>query len=106
MKTNMVTGETTFELLNDFVPISPIRTIQVGYEETNIEIGINLPNMSYKATFSSEQGDVIIEPLEITQSQVINITLSGEQVTTIFVVYDLTNGETQDEIINIIRQTR
>jgi hypothetical protein len=106
MKTNMVTGETTFELLNDFMPISPIRIIQVGYEETNIDIGINLPNQAYKATFSSGQSDVIIDPLEITQSQVINITLSVDQVTTIFVVYDLTNGETQDETINIIRQTR
>jgi hypothetical protein len=106
MKTNMVTGETTFELLNDFMPISPIRIIQVGYEETNIEIGINLPNMAYKATFSSGQSDVIIDPLEITKSQVINITLSVDQVTTIFVVYDLNNGETQDETINIIRQTR
>ena len=106
MKTNMVTGETTFELLNDFMPISPIRTIQVGYEETNIDIGINLPNMAYKATFSSGQTDVIIDPSEITQSQVINITLSVDQVTTIFVVYDLSNGETQDETINIIRQTR
>ena len=106
MKTNMVTGETTFELLNDFMPISPIRIIQVGYEETNIDIGINLPNQAYKATFSSGQSDVIIEPWEITQSQVINITLSVDQVTTIFVVYDLTNGETQDETINIIRQPR
>ena len=106
MKTNMVTGETTFELLNDFMPISPIRIIQVGYEETNIDIGINLPNQAYKATFSSGQSDVIIDPLEITQSQVINITLSVDQVTTIFVVYDLTNGETQDETINIIRQPR
>ncbi len=39
MKTNMVTGETTFELLNDFMPISPIRTIQVGYEERIIYCG-------------------------------------------------------------------
>jgi hypothetical protein len=88
------------------MPISPIRIIQVGYEETNIDIGINLPNQAYKATFSSGQSDVIIDPLEITQSQVINITLSVDQVTTIFVVYDLNNGETQDETINIIRQTR
>jgi hypothetical protein len=88
------------------MPISPIRIIQVGYEETNIDIGINPPNQAYKATFSSGQSDVIIDPLEITQSQVINITLSVDQVTTIFVVYDLTNGETQDETINIIRHTR
>lgn len=106
MKTNMVTGETTFELLNDFMPIIPIKIILVGENQQNINIGINLPNQAYKATFSSEQSDVIIDPLEITNSQVINVVLSVDQVTTIFVVYDLNNGETQDETINIVRQPR
>jgi hypothetical protein len=106
MKTNMVTGETTFELLNDFMPISPIRIIQVGYEQTNITIGINLPNQALRATFSSGQSDVIIDPLEIFKSQNINITLSVDEVTTIYVTYDLSNGETQDETINIIRLPR
>jgi hypothetical protein len=106
MKTNMVTGETTLELLNDFMPLIPIRNYQVGFETRELTIGINLPNQANKATFSSSQSDVIIDPLEIFKSQNINVTLSTDEVTTILVTYQLSNGKTQDETINIIRQPR
>ena len=74
MKTNMVTGETTFELLNDFMPMLPARVIQVGEAIDHITTPITLPNNSHQAEFMSSIPDLIFDPPLILASQSITIT--------------------------------
>jgi len=103
MKTNMTTGETTFELLNDFMPIEPIKIIQVGEAEDDGLIGVSLPNTALKAMFSSTQTDVFIDPVMIESSQQIYVRFSADPTTTIDVTYLFPNGDTQDDQIIIVK---
>ena len=74
MKTNMVTGETTFELLNDFMPMLPARVIQVGEAVDHTTTPITLPNDSHQAEFMSSIPDLVFDPPLILASQSITIT--------------------------------
>ena len=74
MKTNMVTGETTFELLNDFMPMLPARVIQVGEAIDHTTTPITLPNNSHQAEFMSSIPDLVFDPPLILASQSITIT--------------------------------
>jgi len=75
MKTNLVTGETTFELLNDFMPILPIRVIQTGEAQEEVIVPITLPNFATLVNFTSGNTGVIINPTSISSSQTIRISL-------------------------------
>jgi hypothetical protein len=74
MKTNMVTGETTFELLNDFMPVLPARIIQVGEAVDHTTTPITLPNNSHQAEFMGSIPDLVFDPPLILASQSITIT--------------------------------
>ena len=75
MKTNLVTGETTFQLLNDFMPVFPIRVIQTSPSQEDVTVPITLPNFGLMGSFSSENTGVVITPSSITSSQTIRISL-------------------------------
>ena len=75
MKTNLVTGETTFQLLNDFMPVFPIRVIQTSPSQEEVTVPITLPNFGLMGNFSSENTGVVITPSSITSSQTIRISL-------------------------------
>ena len=75
MKTNLVTGETTFQLLNDFMPVFPVRVIQTGEAQEDVTVPITLPNFATLVNFSSPNTGVIITPTSITASQTIRISL-------------------------------
>jgi len=75
MKTNLVTGETTFELLNDFMPLFPIRVIQTGQAQDQVTVPITLPNFATLINFASPNTGVIITPSSITASQTLRISL-------------------------------
>jgi hypothetical protein len=75
MKTNLVTGETTFELLNDFMPLFPIRVIQTGQAQDQVTVPITLPNFATLINFTSPNTGVIITPTSITASQTLRISL-------------------------------
>lgn len=76
MKTNMVTGETTFQLLNDFMPLLPARIIQVGEAIDHTTTPITLPNNSHQAEFMSTIPDLVFDPPVIQASQTIGIIFS------------------------------
>jgi hypothetical protein len=75
MKTNLVTGETTFQLLNDFMPVFPIRVIQTGQDQEEVTVPITLPNFGLMGSFSSGNTGVVITPSSITSNQTIRISL-------------------------------
>jgi hypothetical protein len=75
MKTNLVTGETTFELLNDFMPLFPLRIIQTGQAQDQVTVPITLPNFATLINFTSPNTAVIITPSSISSSQTIRISL-------------------------------
>jgi hypothetical protein len=75
MKTNLVTGETTFQLLNDFMPVFPIRVIQTSPSQEEVTVPITLPNFGLMGSFSSSTTGVVITPSSITSSQTIRISL-------------------------------
>ena len=75
MKTNLVTGESTFQLLNDFMPVFPIRVIQTGEAQEDVTVPITLPNFATLVNFSSPNTGVIITPTSITASQTLRISL-------------------------------
>lgn len=81
MKTNLVSGETTFTLLNDFMPVNP----QVFIRPPRIEnvivtpivfpTGVIRPSRVTVGRLRSSNADTIIEPSEITEEQMVTITL-------------------------------
>jgi hypothetical protein len=81
MKTNLVSGETTFTLLNDFMPVNP----QVFIRPPRIEnvivtpivfpTGVIRPSRVTVVRLRSSNADTIIEPSEITEEQMVTITL-------------------------------
>jgi len=81
MKTNMVTGVTEFELLNDFMPVEPERIINVEPDRNTVTVPITFPNATSRTgsislvRFTSTNSDVIILPNEITEEQSIRISL-------------------------------
>ena len=81
MKTNMVTGVTQFELLNDFMPVNPDRIIHIEPSRNTVSVPITLPNpmpntgSSRRAFFTSSNSDVYIEPSALDADGIINITL-------------------------------
>jgi len=81
MKTNMVTGVTQFELLNDFMPVNPDRIIHLEPSRNTVSVPITLPNpmpntgSSRRALFTSSNSDVYIEPSALDADGIINITL-------------------------------
>ena len=81
MKTNMVTGVTQFELLNDFMPVNPERIIHLEPSRNTVSVPITLPNpmpntgSSRRALFTSSNSDVYIEPSALDADGIINITL-------------------------------
>jgi hypothetical protein len=75
MKTNLVTGESTFQLLNDFMPVFPVRVIQTSEAQEDVTVPITLPNFATLVNFSSPNTGVIITPTSITASQTIRISL-------------------------------
>lgn len=122
MKTNLVTGETTFELLNDFMPLFPVRVIQTGEAQDEITVPITLPNFATLINFTSPNTAVIITPSSISSSQTIRISLprvikskekeadeiqqTEEKNDVIFIdcEYIYQDGSTQTSQIVIIRQ--
>jgi len=75
MKTNLVTGETTFQLLNDFMPVFPVRVIQTGEAQDEVTVPITLPNFATLVNFSSSNTGVIFTPSSVTYSQTLRIGL-------------------------------
>jgi len=75
MKTNLVTGETSFQLLNDFMPVLPIRVIQTIPSQEDVSVPITLPNFATLVNFTSTNTGVIITPSSISSSQTIRISL-------------------------------
>ena len=81
MKTNMVSGVTEFELLNDFMPVEPDKIIVPEPETPSVVVPITFPNVSAKTgsvaavRFASTNSDVVITPDEITEERTIEITL-------------------------------
>jgi hypothetical protein len=89
MKTNLVTGETTFQLLNDFMPVLPAIIINASPNTPTspppppvpiVGVPITFPNLApsrgntIRATFSSSNPDVIL-PAPITSSQRVTFIL-------------------------------
>lgn len=75
MKTNLVTGETTFQLLNDLMPVLPARVIQTSPSQEDVTVPITLPNFGLMGSFSSGTTGVVITPSSISSSQTIRISL-------------------------------
>jgi hypothetical protein len=111
MKTNLVTGETTFQLLNDFMPVFPIRVIQTGEAQEDVTIPITLPNFATLVNFSSTNTGVVITPSSIRASQTININLprvvadeeETNEVITVDCEYIYQDGSRQTSQIVILR---
>jgi hypothetical protein len=113
MKTNMITGTTEFELLNDFMPVEPEKIINTVPEQTQVIVGVTFPNANAKtsavtgAIFTTQHSDVVIDPAEIRTEQNTQITLpeySGLQETFfIEIEYQYANGEVRNGQIIIIR---
>jgi len=125
MKTNLVSGETTFQLLNDFMPVLPARIINASPNTPTspppppvpiVGVPITFPNLApsrgntIRATFSSSNPDVIL-PAPITSSQrvIFNLppTLGADDpnaVISISVIFEGSNGSEQTQEIIIIRQ--
>ena len=80
MKTNLVTGETTFQLLNDFMPVMPIKVINTQPSVPSVGVPITFPQLPpnkgkvISASFSSSNPDVIL-PASITSSQRVTFIL-------------------------------
>jgi len=89
MKTNLVSGETTFQLLNDFMPVLPAIIINASPNTPTspppppvpiVGVPITFPNLApsrgntIRATFSSSNPDVIL-PAPITSSQRVTFIL-------------------------------
>ena len=128
MKTNMVTGVTEFELLNDFMPVEPERIINVEPDRNTVTVPITFPNATSRTgsislvRFTSTNSDVIIFPAEITEEQSIRISLPVLDVETriteeeeirvtegvndtifINIEYEYANGEIRNGQIIILR---
>lgn len=111
MKTNLVTGETTFELLNDFMPVFPVRVIQTSPAQDEVTVPITLPNFATLVNFSSSNTGVLITPSSIRASQTININLprvvadeeETNEVITVDCEYIYQDGSTQTSQIVILR---
>lgn len=120
MKTNMVTGVTEFELLNDFMPVEPERIINVEPDRNTVTVPITLPNATSRTgsislvRFTSTNSDVIILPNEITEEQSIRISLPVLDVETritegvndtifINIEYEYSNGQIRNGQIIILR---
>ncbi|NBP60134.1 MAG: hypothetical protein EBU53_03365, partial [Proteobacteria bacterium] len=105
-KTNLVSGETTFQLLNDFMPLFPERIINTNTSQDGISVPITLPQLANRVEFSCDNPDVIL-PDPIIESQTVTFILPRAKepdVITINVNFDFTNGLTQVQPIIIIRQ--
>jgi hypothetical protein len=80
MKTNLVSGESTFQLLNDFMPVLPARVVNTTQNIPTVVVPITFPNLepnrgnTTRATFASSNADVIL-PEPITSSQRVSFTL-------------------------------
>ena len=80
MKTNLVSGESTFQLLNDFMPVLPARIVNTLPTVPTVVVPITFPNLqpnrgnTTRATFTSTNADVIL-PAPITSSQRVSFTL-------------------------------
>lgn len=113
MKTNMVTGVTEFELLNDFMPVEPDKIIVTEPETNELTIGVTFPNASARTgavqlvRFTSTNADVIITPSLIRTEQNVEITLPNaigvNDTIFIQVEYEYANGETRTQNIIVIR---
>jgi hypothetical protein len=81
MKSNLVSGETTFTLLNDFLPVNPQVFIRPPRVENVIvtpivfPTGVIRPSRVIVVRFRSATADVIIDPPELTREDMITITL-------------------------------
>lgn len=81
MKTNMVTGVTEFELLNDFMPVQPDKIIRTEPNRDVVSVGVTFPSANSRTgavhlvRFTSTNSDVVITPSEITEEQNVEITL-------------------------------
>jgi hypothetical protein len=80
MKTNLVSGESTFQLLNDFMPVLPAIVVNTTPNVPTVVVPITFPNLepnrgnTTRATFTSSNADVIL-PAPITSSQRVSFTL-------------------------------
>jgi hypothetical protein len=80
MKTNLVSGESTFQLLNDFMPVLPARVVNTTPNVPTVVVPITFPNLqpnrgnTTRAIFTSTNADVIL-PAPITRSQAVSFTL-------------------------------
>ncbi|MFZ9454167.1 MAG: hypothetical protein ACO27Q_02960 [Bacteroidia bacterium] len=105
MKTNMVTGETTFELLNDFMPVVPARIIQVGEAIDHTTTPITLPNNSHQAEFMGSIPDLVFDPPLILASQSITITfppLTSGNSYSFDTIYSNNDGSTTTQTMIIL----
>lgn len=137
MKTNLVTGETTFQLLNDFMPVMPARIINTEPSVPSVGVPIIFPQLppntgnTIRASFTSSNPEVIL-PAPITSSQRVTFILptatgneeritensdlriaedgnplnteGSNNVITITVTFEGSNGSEQMQEIIIIRQ--
>lgn len=110
MKTNMVTGVTQFELLNDFMPVDPEKIIIVEPNTSLVIIGVNFPNQNNITGFidyaqiTCTNPDVIILPEILRFDEEVQITLpEGTNTFFIDVQFFYFNGQTRTQNIIIIQ---
>lgn len=117
MKTNLVTGETTFQLLNDFMPVMPARIINTEPNVPSVGVPIIFPQLApntgntIRASFSSTNPEVILPDPIMREERVIFYLPPTEgtpddpnSVISITVYFDGSNGSVTTQEIVIIRR--
>jgi hypothetical protein len=116
MKTNLVTGETTFQLLNDFMPVLPARIINTEPNVPRVGVPIIFPHLApntgntIRASFTSTNPEIILpDPITREERVIFNLppTRGADDpnaVISISVIFEGSNGSEQTQEIIIIRQ--
>lgn len=116
MKTNLVTGETTFQLLNDFMPVMPARIINTEPNVPSVGVPIIFPQLppntgnTIRASFSSTNPEVILPDPIMREERVIFYlpptkgSDDPNSVISITVYFDGSDGSVTTQEIIIIRR--
>lgn len=108
MQSNLTTGDVNFQLILDFRPmVNPTQTPFVGLAGGDVNIPIDFVNNALTAIMTSSNPDVTITPSSLDASQIVVVNVpSGAEgsVYELNVEFTLTNGNTENQIINIIQK--
>lgn len=108
MQSNLTTGDVNFQLILDFRPmVNPTQTPFVGLAGGDVNIPIDFVNNALTAIMTSSNPDVTITPSSLDASQIVVVNVpSGAEgsVYELNVEFILTNGNTENQIINIIQK--